>query len=159
MKKDNFNWIVSAIDYHNPLVTDKFNSIAFALNAGNDITAINITDVKIDTGTIVKVEKINNVIPNVYSLSQNYPNPFNPSTNFEFRISDFPAGSGAGGFVTLKVYDILGREIITLINEEKNPGSYTVKFDASKYNLASGIYFYQLKAGNFLSTKKMVLIK
>ncbi len=157
MKKDNFNWIVSAIDYHNPLVTDKFNSIAFALNAGNDITAINITDVKIDTGTIVKVEQINNVIPNVYSLSQNYPNPFNPTTNFGFRIPASTAGGADFGFVTLKVYDILGREIITLINEEKNPGNYTVKFDAS--GLASGIYMYRLQSGNVSITKKFVLMK
>jgi hypothetical protein len=88
--------------------------------------------------------------PNDFSLFQNYPNPFNPSTNIEFRIKDF-------GLVTLKVYDILGREIATLVNEEKNAGTYMVTFNAS--NLASGIYFYQLKAGSFIETKKMLLIK
>lgn len=149
MKKENFNWIVSAIDYHNPLVTNKFNSIAFALNAGNNITAINITDVQIDTGTITKVEKIN-VPPNQYALSQNYPNPFNPATNFEFRITDF-------GFVVLKVFDILGKEVATLVNEEKPAGVYKIKFDASE--LASGVYLYQLRANNFIDTKKFVLLK
>jgi hypothetical protein len=88
--------------------------------------------------------------PDDFSLFQNYPNPFNPSTNIEFRIADF-------GLVTLKVYDILGREIATLVNEEKNAGTYTVTFNAS--NLASGIYYYQIRAGNFVQTKKMILLK
>jgi hypothetical protein len=85
-----------------------------------------------------------------YHLSQNYPNPFNPITNFEFRIADF-------GFVTLKVYDILGREVAVLVNEEKPAGKYIVEFDAA--GLSSGIYVYQLRAGNFIETKKMVLMK
>lgn len=85
-----------------------------------------------------------------YHLSQNYPNPFNPMTNFEFRIADF-------GFVSLKVYDILGREISTLINEEKSAGTYKISFDAS--SLPSGIYFYRLQAGSYVETKKMVLLR
>ena len=92
--------------------------------------------------------------PYNYSLSQNYPNPFNPSTNIEFQISNF-------GFVSLKIFDILGNEITTLVNEEKPAGSYEIKFSAGLIyqTLPSGIYFYQLRAGNFIQTKKMLLIK
>ncbi len=99
---------------------------------------------------VVGVNKVDNKIPDKYSLSQNYPNPFNPTTNIEFRIADF-------GFVSLKVYDILGREVATLVNEEKPAGSYNVSFDAS--SLSSGVYFYRLNSGSFISTKKMILLK
>ena len=85
-----------------------------------------------------------------FSLSQNYPNPFNPSTTISFTISDVR-------FTTLKIYDVLGREIVTLINEEKPAGNYEVEFSGS--NLASGIYYYQLRAGDFVETKKMILLK
>jgi len=89
-------------------------------------------------------------IPVEYSLLQNYPNPFNPSTKIEFKIP-------ASGLVTLKVYDLLGREVTTLISEELQPGNYAVNFDA--VSLSSGIYFYTLTAGDFVSTKKMILLK
>ena len=89
-------------------------------------------------------------IPTSFSLLQNYPNPFNPSTIISWQL---PASS----YVTLKVYDILGREVATLVNEEKTAGNYKVPFDAK--NLASGIYFYRLKAGNYISVKKMILLK
>jgi len=89
-------------------------------------------------------------IPDQYSLSQNYPNPFNPSTNLEFGISDL-------GFVSLKVYDILGKEIITLVNEKLNPGNYKVEFDGR--GLTSGVYFYRLTIGEFTDTKRMMLVK
>ncbi len=88
--------------------------------------------------------------PLSYDLSQNYPNPFNPSTTINFVI---PKSS----FVNLSVYDILGRKVSTLINEEKIAGSYKVEFNA--INLPSGIYFYKIKAGSFTQTKKMVLLK
>jgi hypothetical protein len=89
-------------------------------------------------------------IPNKFSLSQNYPNPFNPSTVICYQLA-------AGSQVTLMVYDVLGNEVATLVNEEKQPGVYEVEFDASQ--LSSGIYFYKLKAGNFTETKKMILLK
>ena len=95
-----------------------------------------------------------------FYLYQNYPQPFNPSTKIKYQIpsSDNPLPGGArGGFVTLKVYDVLGKEIATLVNEAKPAGTYEVEFDAS--GLTSGIYFYQLRAGNFIETKKLVLIK
>jgi len=87
---------------------------------------------------------------NDYSLSNNFPNPFNPATKIRFRIADF-------GFVSLKVYDVLGNEIATLVNEEKPVGSYEIEFDAS--HLTSGVYFYQLRAGSFNQIKKMVLMR
>ena len=96
------------------------------------------------------IDNSKSTLPQMYYLSQNYPNPFNPSTMINYEI---PKSS----FVTLKVYDILGREIATLINEEKPTGSYKITFNASKYS--SGVYFYKLSAGNYTQVKKMVLIK
>ena len=90
-----------------------------------------------------------------FSLEQNYPNPFNPATKIEFRIADF-------GFVSLKVYDVLGREITTLVNEFLSAGKHEVEFSVSggnEINYPSGIYFYRLKAGRYVQTKKMLLIK
>jgi murein DD-endopeptidase MepM/ murein hydrolase activator NlpD len=94
--------------------------------------------------------------PLTYSLLQNYPNPFNPSTKLKFTISDLR-------FTSLKVYDVLGREVATLVNEEKPAGSYEVVFSAESFGdasqLPSGGYFYRLTAGNFTSTKKMILLR
>ncbi len=92
-----------------------------------------------------------------FNLEQNYPNPFNPSTTIKFTISDLPAGRQGLRFTTLKIYDVLGNEIATLVNEELPSGEYEVEFDAR--GLTSGIYFYQLRAGSFIQTKKMLLIK
>jgi hypothetical protein len=105
------------------------------------------------------VKSIENKGPDDINLYQNYPNPFNPSTNFEFRIRDSQAGRSNFGFATLKVYDILGREVASLLNEEKPPGRYLIKFNASEFDLTSGTYFYQLRTGQFVSTKQFVLIK
>ncbi|MFZ0456003.1 MAG: T9SS type A sorting domain-containing protein [Ignavibacteriaceae bacterium] len=110
--------------------------ISYWLNEGKDSV---FTDVK----------KGNNIVSK-FELLQNYPNPFNPTTNIKFRIAEI-------GLVTLKVFDILGREVATLIDEEKPAGQYTINFNAAE--LASGVYFYQLKAGNFLRTKKLLLLK
>ncbi|RKY91854.1 MAG: hypothetical protein DRQ01_07045 [Ignavibacteriae bacterium] len=92
----------------------------------------------------------NNAIPNTFELHQNYPNPFNPSTTISYSVPEIE-------FVTLKVYDVLGKEVATLINEEKQAGSYEVEFGAQ--NLSSGIYFYKLQAGSFVETRKMILLK
>ncbi|MBT8378419.1 MAG: T9SS type A sorting domain-containing protein [Ignavibacteria bacterium] len=89
-------------------------------------------------------------IPTVIALNQNYPNPFNPATIIKYSI---PGRS----FISLKIYDVLGNEISTIVNEEKPAGSYEIEFAAT--NLPSGVYFYQLKAGDFIETKKMVLMK
>ncbi len=85
-----------------------------------------------------------------YKLEQNYPNPFNPTTNLEFRIED-------RGFVSLKLYDVLGNEIITLINRDMPAGTHNISFDGT--SLPSGTYFYRLETGKYSETKKMVLLK
>ena len=89
-------------------------------------------------------------IPESVYLAQNYPNPFNPSTTIEFNI---PQQS----YVTLKVYDLLGREVVSLVNNELQAGSYKTEFNGT--NLSSGIYFYRLKADGFIQTKKFILMK
>jgi hypothetical protein len=96
-----------------------------------------------------------------YLLEQNYPNPFNPVTSISYTIPDFSLSKSEGCFVTLKVFDVLGNEIVTLVNEEKAPGTYEVNFQSLVNNnqLASGIYYYQLKAGEFIQTKKMILLR
>ena len=101
-------------------------------------------------GFVTDVKKDNGVKPLTYNLSQNYPNPFNPSTIINFSI---PKES----MVTLKIYNILGQEVKTLVNDSKAPGSYSVSFNAS--SLSSGIYLYTLRAGNFFQVKKMLLLK
>ena len=106
-------------------------------------------------------------IPGFYALEQNYPNPFNPTTNFRFQIPARPAGgvdgsatggsASGGGFVSLKVYDVLGREVATLVNEVKQPGEYNVMWNAA--NVPSGVYFYKITAGKFSSIRKLSIIK
>ncbi|MBI3193237.1 MAG: T9SS type A sorting domain-containing protein [Ignavibacteriae bacterium] len=92
----------------------------------------------------------NSLTPSTVSLLQNYPNPFNPTTNFGFQIANF-------GLVLLKVFDVLGREVATLVNEELHPGTYSVSWDA--VDKPSGMYYYQLQAGEFISAKRMILLK
>lgn len=99
--------------------------------------------------TSIKKESVSN-IPSDFSLSQNYPNPFNPTTTINYSI---PSSS----FVSLKVYDVLGNEVAILANEEKSPGKYSLAFNASM--LSSGIYFYRIQAGDFMETKKLILLK
>ncbi len=105
-----------------------------------------------DDGSFVysNVVSININTPGQYTLNQNYPNPFNPETNIKYSIP-------AGGFVSLKVFDILGREVAALVNENEGAGIYSVKFDGSK--LPSGLYVYQLKVNNFISSRKLILMK
>lgn len=98
----------------------------------------------------VGISTINNEIPENYTLSQNYPNPFNPVTKIKFAIPQ-------NGTVTLKVYNMSGKEIMTLVNEAMNSGTYETEFDGS--NLSTGTYFYRIQAGDFVNTKKMILIK
>ncbi|RPI19421.1 MAG: T9SS C-terminal target domain-containing protein [Ignavibacteriae bacterium] len=99
---------------------------------------------------VIGIKKIYSNIPEEYHLSQNYPNPFNPTTNIEFSI---PQNS----LVALKVFDVLGREIKTLINENLNAGTYKIDFDASAYT--SGVYYYRMECGNYFETRKMILLK
>jgi hypothetical protein len=96
------------------------------------------------------IKQISNGIPAKFILNQNYPNPFNPTTNIKYSITK-------SGLVTLKIYNVLGQEVATLVNQDQRPGNYVVDFNAS--NLASGVYMYRLESGNYSLTKKMVLLK
>jgi hypothetical protein len=100
------------------------------------------------TGSTNSVDDDKNLF--AYNLEQNYPNPFNPITFIKYQLAK-------PGFVTISVYNILGMEIVKLVNEEKSAGSYEVEYDAT--NLSSGIYFYRLQTESFVETKKMVLMK
>ncbi len=91
-------------------------------------------------------------LPKQLNLYQNYPNPFNPLTNITYSLPE-------RSFVTIKVYDLLGKEIAILVNEEKPAGKYEIEFDAARFNLSSGVYFYRITAGDYVSTKKMMLVK
>jgi photosystem II stability/assembly factor-like uncharacterized protein len=121
---------------------------------------------------VSSIETTEATTPSDFHLEQNFPNPFNPATNFEFRIANFSAkggsppasenqdgraGASGGEFVTLKVFDVLGREVATLVNEARPAGVYKIRWDAS--SLPSGVYFYRLQAGAFVESKKMILMK
>jgi len=88
-------------------------------------------------------------MPPTFALEQNYPNPFNPATEIKYQLA-------ASGFVTLRVYDVIGRNVSTLINERQNAGEHSVTFNAA--GLPTGVYFYKLSAGNFVQTRKLILI-
>ena len=102
------------------------------------------------------IKQDNYSIPNQFSLSQNYPNPFNPTTSIQYSVI-------SNEYVSLRVYDVLGNEVATLVNEEKQPGNYEVSFNTqlttNNRQLSSGVYFYQLRAANFVQTKKMIVLK
>jgi hypothetical protein len=125
-----------------------FYAFAIGANQAEIVSAINEAQVKYST--VLSVDNKISEIPTGYSLGQNYPNPFNPSTKIQFSINNTQ-------FVSLKVFDILGNEVATLVNEELTAGVYQYNFDAS--NLSSGVYYYRLNAGSFSETKKMILTK
>jgi hypothetical protein len=115
--------------------------------------------------TLINIIKISAQVPDKFSLSQNYPNPFNPETKIKFSVPQIKVPSPEGwqtksdgvGLVRLKVYDPLGREIESLVNEALQPGTYEVTFNGSKYN--SGVYFYRLSTDGYRETKRMILLK
>jgi photosystem II stability/assembly factor-like uncharacterized protein len=110
---------------------------------------------KIDLNAIPTLIESSNQVVEEFKLEQNYPNPFNPSTKIRYSIPS--VGASFMKFVQLKVYDVLGNEMVTLVNEEKPAGTYEVNFNPTGFT--SGIYFYKLIAGNFSQTKKMILLK
>ena len=116
------------------------------LTAASNTVIINVPEDDIDKKSVSN----NNLINTEFYLSQNYPNPFNPSTIIIYSLP-------VSGQITLKVFDMLGSEVAELINEQKEAGTYTIKFDAT--NLTSGIYFYQIKAGDYSATRKLILQK
>lgn len=116
----------------------------------------NTVTINVSGGFDKKNSTENNVNPSEYSLSQNYPNPFNPVTTIQYVIA---SDKGTKQSVKLKVFDILGNEVATLVNEIKEAGYHKVEFNASEYNINSGVYLYKLTAGNYTETRKLILMK
>ena len=142
-------WMVNIYDNAD---FDKVQDLASAQSANilvNSAANVNCPIVSVEPTTAVD-DNNNSAVPLTYSLKQNYPNPFNPSTQIKFSIVNKER-------ISLKVYDILGNEVATLVNEIKPAGTYSITFDAK--NLASGVYVYQIKAGNFVKSHKMILLK
>jgi hypothetical protein len=116
-------------------------------------TAVTLDANTINSSVVVNVVQ-NSLEPQEFTLFQNYPNPFNPTTNIKYSL-------GSAGVVLLKVYNLLGSEVVTLVNRYQDAGSYTVNFNTNQgnFNLPSGVYFYRLQSGSFVSAKKLILIK
>ena len=128
-------------------------SLILSSNASASLNTINIIPTNErppPAPTDANIEHLISIIPASFSLGQNYPNPFNPTTSYSFQVSDF-------GFVSLKVFDVLGREVVTIVSEQLQPGEYTRTWDAN--GAASGVYFYRLVSGKFSETRKMILLK
>ena len=145
---------IISFDWTIPNNATTFPRIYIVIDPDNEIDEIHETNnigwkvlplSDVSTGTESEVK-----LPKDYNLSQNYPNPFNPSTSINYSIP-------IGGIVKLKVFDVLGREVATLVNTQQKTGNHKIEFNASKF--ASGIYFYTLQINDFISTKKMVLLK
>ncbi len=138
-----------------PLYEDPVN-FNYTLLGGSELYGISFSglalgDLNWADSTLSAIDEFaEGAVPLRYSLEQNYPNPFNPSTKIKFSLKK-------AGKTTLKVYDVLGREVAVLVNEEMTPGTHVVDFYNTK--LATGLYFYQIKSGNFIATKKMLMIK
>ena len=131
----------------------QFDGVCFTDANNGTVVAMDGIILRTTTGGIVGIEEsqvYESTIPKDCILSQNYPNPFNPSTTMEFTLPK-------SEFVTLKVYNVLGEEIKTLVNNKLQAGNHTYEFDGS--NLASGVYLYRIEAGEFQQVRKMVLIK
>ena len=154
------------------MVTDDENERLFDLKSLSDASMpFAYIVANSDNTYFLKIGKVNNLVTDVknmnenlptnFSLSQNYPNPFNPSTTIKYSIpvnyGDSDINRNDRQRIILKIYDILGREIATLVNKKQAPGNYSVQLDAE--NLSSGIYFYSLHAGSFFKTRKMILLK
>jgi len=116
----------------------------------DDGDVLDISDDVFTIDMVTGVEELEEGIPSEFDLSQNYPNPFNPITLIKYQVPE-------ASLVSIKVYDLIGREVTVLVNEIKQPGNYQISFDGK--NLASGIYFYKMKAAEFVSVKKMNILK
>lgn len=127
-----------------------YSSFQLAVNSNGILFASSEAGIYRTIESTTAINENEEVIPSEFALYQNYPNPFNPSTKIQYQIPK-------GGIVTIKVYNLLGSEVATLVDEEKVAGNYEVTFDSSE--LTSGVYFYSLQSGVFIDTKKMILIK
>ncbi len=140
-----FDWTIPS-----GLETADNYQIKITCNAQPSLYTFSDSTFTITGGEIITETNSQVGIPLENSLAQNYPNPFNPSTIINYSIAE-------GGYVTLKVYEITGKEIVSIVNENKPAGKYSVSFNGSR--LASGVYFYILRSGNFVQTKKFMLVK
>lgn len=157
---DNVNWIVvksqsngtGGTNYVETVsgLQDTARYLALLLLSQGTNGAYSIAEIMVQGTLATGVRSTNDLLPKTYSLSQNFPNPFNPSTRIRFALPN-------AGDVTLTVYDVLGREVETLLHQRMSPGNYELDFDASR--LSSGVYFYSLRAGSYFVTKKMLLLK
>lgn len=152
---DSLNWTgwkLVYIDFNKQNINQelKFKSIQIVQTQKSDLNGKIYFDAVQTNSTTSLKESDNRKLS--YHLTQNYPNPFNPSTNIDIFIP-------TDNYVSLKLYDITGREVATIIDEYKKAGTYSVKIDSKKYNLASGVYYYQLKSNNYSKTLKMILLK
>lgn len=142
------SFITMGATYQNALLTYIADSLSGVIDSVK--YPVNGQGRIIQDSTLISVNSIGENIPDRYSLAQNFPNPFNPSTMVRFDIPQ-------AGFVTVKIYDMLGKEIAEIVNDELRAGSYEVPFDGSYFS--SGMYFYRIQSGNFVETKKMMLVK
>lgn len=138
-----------------PLDTIEFKTVTFIKKGADNLSSL--TELKNCAGSVISVNSLFTQIPSGIELYQNFPNPFNPNTIISYQIPELNSGNSDIMEVTLKVYDILGKEIAVLVNETKSPGDYEAEFTAS--NLSSGIYFYSLNVNGYVVTKSMVLMK
>ncbi len=147
-------WKFIDVDISNTNIK-KFHSIVIVQENSGTKKGWLYFDNAVENGVLIGVEDNKNNLPKKFNLSQNYPNPFNPTTIINYSI---PENINMDlNNVTIKIYDVLGREVSTLLNEIKQPGNYQIEFDAS--NLPSGVYYYRLQASEFVQTKKMLLLK
>ena len=142
-------------------ISDEWNKTALGIVVfiqDNQSKAVYQSEYITHTSIITDVEETGKNLQSAFTLYQNYPNPFNPTTTISYSIPNVEAQHAASlQHVILKVYDILGNEVATLVNEQKSAGNYNVEFNAN--GLSSGLYFYKLTAGNHVATKKMLLLK
>jgi hypothetical protein len=146
----NENDIQTAVEILNEIKSQANLSSQMEISLADDALSVYGSVISANSKTQLTKQVGHEELPTSYSLSQNYPNPFNPSTTIRYQIPK-------PGLVTLKIYDILGREIATLVNENKNEGSYDFTFNASRFG--SGVYIYQIRVNDYVSSKKMILLK
>jgi len=154
------NGVTDELQYFN-VITKEWETVVHDSSSGKSIFDVTLQR---GGGKLFSIGTLTDVVgedlglaPNEYKLEQNYPNPFNPTTTIKYSIATVETRRGVSPQVSLKIYDILGREVSTLVNKEQKPGNYEVNFNASK--LTSGLYFYKIATNGFTETKKMILLR